>query len=186
MTITFRHAETEPDLVACFPVMRELRPHLADAREFLSRVQRQFAEGYRLLAAWQDAQPLGLAGYRVQENLIRGRFCYVDDLVVAASARRGQIGARLLDAVGSEARALGITRLVLDTAIDNALGQRFYFRYGMLPTGLALRDAVGLRCDDANDPAPDLQPAWPSGAQSDDFGRAGGAAAGGISGGLRH
>ena len=136
MSITLRHAESEPELIACFPVMRELRPHLADVRQFLSRVQRQFAEGYRLLAAWQDAQPLGLAGYRVQENLIRGRFCYVDDLVVAASARRGQIGARLLDAVGSEARALGATRLVLDTAIDNALGQRFYFRYGMLPTGL--------------------------------------------------
>jgi hypothetical protein len=48
----------------------------------------------------------------------------------------GGSGARLLDAVGSEVRALGITRLVLDTAIDNALGQRFYFRYGMLPTGL--------------------------------------------------
>jgi GNAT superfamily N-acetyltransferase len=136
VTITLRHAEAESELAACFPVIRELRPHLADVREFLSRAQRQFTGGYRLLAAWQGAQPLGLAGYRVQENLIRGRFCYVDDLVVAASARRGRIGARLLDAVGDEARALGITRLVLDTAIDNALGQRFYFRYGMLPTGL--------------------------------------------------
>jgi hypothetical protein len=33
-------------------------------------------------------------------------------------------------------RALGIRRLVLDTAIDNLRGQRFYFRYGMLPAGL--------------------------------------------------
>jgi ribosomal protein S18 acetylase RimI-like enzyme len=142
MSLTLRHAEADPELAACFPVMRELRPHLADVREFLSRVRRQFADGYRLLAAWQGSQPLGLAGYRVQENLIRGRFCYVDDLVVAASARRGAIGARLLDGVGTEARALGIDRLVLDTAIDNALGQRFYFRYGMLPT--ALRFAMPL------------------------------------------
>jgi len=136
MTIAFRHAETAAELTACFPVMLELRPHLADAREFLPRVQRQAADGYRLLAAWRDGQPLGLAGYRVQENLIRGRFCYVDDLVVTASARGGQLGARLLDAVSVEARALGIGRLVLDTAIDNLLGQRFYFRYGMLPAGL--------------------------------------------------
>jgi len=136
MTIAFRHAETAAELTACFPVMQELRPHLADAREFLPRVQRQAADGYRLLVAWRDGQPLGLAGYRVQENLIRGRFCYVDDLVVTASARRGQLGARLLDAVSVEARALGIGRLVLDTAIDNLLGQRFYFRYGMLPAGL--------------------------------------------------
>ena len=81
-------------------------------------------------------QPLGLAGYRVQENLIRGRFCYVDDLVVAASAAaradRRPI-ARCGRRRGARARH---TRLVLDTAIDNLLGQRFYFRYGMLPTGL--------------------------------------------------
>jgi ribosomal protein S18 acetylase RimI-like enzyme len=142
VTITLRHAESATDLVACFPVMRELRPHLTGADEFLSRVRRQFADGYRLLGAWLDTQPLGLAGYRVQENLIRGRFCYVDDLVVAASARRGRIGARLLDGVSAEAKALGLTRLVLDTAIDNLLGQRFYFRYGMLPG--ALRFAMTL------------------------------------------
>ena len=142
MTVTLRHAESAADLVACFPVMRELRQHLADADEFLSRVRRQFADGYRLLGAWLDARPVGLAGYRVQENLIRGRFCYVDDLVVAASARRGGVGARLLDGVGAEAKALGLTRLVLDTAIDNVLGQRFYFRYGMLPAALRFAMAV--------------------------------------------
>jgi ribosomal protein S18 acetylase RimI-like enzyme len=142
VTITLRHAESAAELAACFQVMRELRPHLANAEEFLTRVQRQFADGYRLLAAWQDMQPLGLAGYRVQENLVRGRFCYVDDLVVATSARRGRIGARLLDGVRAEARALGIAHLVLDTAIDNRLGQRFYFRYGMLPA--ALRFAMKL------------------------------------------
>lgn len=142
MTITLRHAESVADIAACFPVMRELRPHIADAEEFLTRVQRQFADGYRLLGAWQESQPLGLAGYRVQENLVRGRFCYVDDLVVVASARRGRIGARVLDGVAAEARALGIAHLVLDTAIDNRLGQRFYFRYGMLPK--ALRFAMPL------------------------------------------
>jgi ribosomal protein S18 acetylase RimI-like enzyme len=78
----------------------------------------------------------------VQENLIRGRFCYVDDLVVRADARRGGLGARLLDAVAAAARAQGLDRLVLDTALDNRLGQRFYFRYGMLPA--ALRFAKGL------------------------------------------
>src|SRR5207244_9753932 len=93
-------------------------------------------EGYRLLAAWDGGTAVGVAGWRVQENLIRGRFCYVDDLVVAEGVRRGGLGGRLLDAVAAEARALGLSRLVLDTAIDNLLGQRFYFRYGMLPIGM--------------------------------------------------
>lgn len=35
-----RHAETPGELAACFPVMRQLRPHLADPREFVIRAQR--------------------------------------------------------------------------------------------------------------------------------------------------
>jgi hypothetical protein len=34
------------------------------------------------------------------------------------------------------ARADGCARLTLDTGLDNLLGQRFYFRYGMLPSSL--------------------------------------------------
>ncbi|HST75428.1 MAG TPA: GNAT family N-acetyltransferase, partial [Acetobacteraceae bacterium] len=86
-----------------------------------------------------DGAVVGLAGYRLQENLIHGRFVYIDDLVVAQSERRGRIGAELLEAVAAEARALGCQRLTLDTAIDNLLGQRFYFRNGMLATGLHFR-----------------------------------------------
>jgi len=142
MSAVLRHAETAADLAACFPVMQVLRPHLPAADEFVVRVMRQREAGYRLLAAWDAAEPIGLAGYRVQENLIRGRFCYVDDLVVRSDDRRGGLGARLLDGVAAEARALGLRWLVLDTAVDNLLGQRFYFRYGMLPA--ALRFAKGL------------------------------------------
>jgi ribosomal protein S18 acetylase RimI-like enzyme len=142
MSAELRQAESDAELAACFPVMRELRPHLSDAAEFVQRVRRQQADGYRLLAAWRGDAPVGLAGWRVQENLIRGRFCYVDDLVVTEFGRRSGLGARLLDAVAVEARALGLQRLVLDTGLDNLLGQRFYFRYGMLPA--ALRFAIGL------------------------------------------
>ena len=116
--------------------MRELRPHLPSEAEFVSRVQRQARDGYRLLAASIDDQVVGLAGYRPQENLIHGRFVYVDDLIVAASGRRAGIGALLLDRVSDECRRLQVRLLVLDTAIDNSLGQRFYFRYGMLARGL--------------------------------------------------
>jgi GNAT superfamily N-acetyltransferase len=100
-------------------------------------VRRQRDEaGYRLLAAWRCGVAIGLAGYRIQEMLVAGRFVYVDDLVVLGTERRGQLGARLLDAVSEEGLRLGCPRLVLDTAIDNSLGQRFYFRYGMLARAL--------------------------------------------------
>jgi hypothetical protein len=56
--------------------------------------------------------------------------------------RGSGLGARLLAEVGTEALARGMPWLVLDTALDNALGQRFYFRFGMLPA--ALRFAMRL------------------------------------------
>ena len=142
MTEILRHADTDPDIAACFPVMRVLRPHIASPEELAERVRAQMLDRYRILAAWNGTMVVGLAGYRFQSNLIRGLFCYVDDLVVAPDHRRFGLGARLLDAVATEARGanitteargVGVKSLVLDTAMDNALGQRFYFRYGMLP-----------------------------------------------------
>jgi GNAT superfamily N-acetyltransferase len=131
-----RHAETDRDVAACFPVMVLLRPHLADAAELVARVARQRDAGYRILAIWHDAAPVALAGYRVEENLVHGRFLYVDDLVTAESERHSGIGARLLDAVADEGRRAGCRRLVLDTGLDNVLAHRFYYRQGMLARAL--------------------------------------------------
>jgi ribosomal protein S18 acetylase RimI-like enzyme len=134
--VALSHADSEAEVAACFPVMRLLRPHLASAEELVARVARQRAEGYRLLAAWRGASAIGLAGWRLQENLIHGRFLYVDDLVTAEGSRGLGLGARLLDACTSEGRKLGCRRLVLDTALDNVLAHRFYYRQRMLARAL--------------------------------------------------
>ncbi len=134
--LVLRHAETDAEIAACFPVMALLRPHLTGAAELVARVARQRAAGYRILAAWRAAVPIGLAGYRTEENLVHGRFIYVDDLVTAERERRSGVGARLLDAVVAEGRRLGCDRLVLDTALDNVLAHRFYYRQGLLARAL--------------------------------------------------
>jgi ribosomal protein S18 acetylase RimI-like enzyme len=134
--IVLRHAETDAEIAACFPAMVQLRPHLADADELAARVARQRAAGYCLLAAWRGNVAIGLAGYRIEENLIHGRFVYVDDLVTTGTERRSGIGARLLDAVAEEGRRANCERLVLDTALDNVLAHRFYYRQGLLARAL--------------------------------------------------
>ena len=131
-----RHAETDHELGDCFAVMCELRPQLAQASDFVAKMRRQQVQGYRVLAAWRAGQAVGLAGYRLQENTINGRFVYVDDLVVSATLRRTGLGAQLLDAVSSEARVLGCGRVVLDTALGYSFAQRFYFRHGLLAVGM--------------------------------------------------
>jgi ribosomal protein S18 acetylase RimI-like enzyme len=136
IAIALRHAETDADITKCFAVLKQLRPQLADEAELLARVRRQEGEGYRLLMAWEGDGVVGAAGYRMGENLIRGRFLYVDDLAVLGSKRRGGIGTRLLDEVERLAKSAGCRWITLNTGLDNALAQRFYFRSGLLSTAL--------------------------------------------------
>jgi len=134
--VTLCHAESDADITACFPALSALRPHLADAAELLARVKRQNEAGYRLLVAWRGEEAVGVAGYRYQENLIHGRFIYLDDLVTLESERGQGIGAELIEAVAAEGRKSGCNRLVLDTALANVLAHRFYYRQGLLAQAL--------------------------------------------------
>lgn len=121
---------------ACFPLMAQLRPHLADAEEFVVRWRRQSADGYRLLALRDENDIAALAGYRVQENLVHGRFLYVDDLVTDANLRGKRYGEQLMARLKQIAAELACNKLVLDTPLSNSLGHRFYFRNGLLATAL--------------------------------------------------
>lgn len=136
------HLDSDRDYGAGFGVMQELRPHLRDAAAFAEQARRQSAQGYRVLAAWQGGQAVGLAGYRLQENLLYGRFLYVDDLVSVNGARNLGVGSRLVTALQGEARRQGCAYLVLDTALSNALAQRFYFRQGLLSKGMHFCQAL--------------------------------------------
>ena len=134
--VEIKHIESDVDLEASFSVMKELRSHLSDPATYTAQIAQQRAQGYRLLAAWRDGAIVGLAGYRLQDNLIYGRFVYVDDLVVTASLHRCGFGERLLQAARQQAVALHCKHFVLDTGLHMALAQRFYFRQGLLAQGM--------------------------------------------------
>ncbi len=134
--ISVRHAATEEDLRLCWPVMRELRPQLDSADVMIERINRMSQQGYRLLALWDGADVMAIGGYRVQENLIYGRFLYLDDLVTRASARGERWGERVIVEVSRLAKQAGCAKLVLDTGLSNALAQRFYFRQGLLSSAM--------------------------------------------------
>lgn len=122
--------------MACFDVMQQLRPQLKSPEDLLAVVALQRVQGYRLLAVWDHGKPVALAGYRRLDNLIHGRFIYVDDLITDSAGRGRRWGARLLAELRELGRAENCDRLVLDTALGNALAQRFYFRAGLLARGL--------------------------------------------------
>jgi GNAT superfamily N-acetyltransferase len=135
--------ESEVDVAACFPLMRQLRPHLVSEQEFVARWRRQTLVGYRLIALRQEGRLVALAGFRLQENLVHGVYFYVDDFVTDENVRGSGYGRLLMDHLKSEARRSGCARLVLDTPLTNMLGHRFYFRHGLLAR--ALRFSIDLQ-----------------------------------------
>jgi GNAT superfamily N-acetyltransferase len=130
--IEIKSAEKPADIGACHAVMRELRPHLKDVDSFIRQVLRQREQGFRLSAAWCDGRVIGMTGYRLQENLLYGRFVFVDDLIVQEAFRRDGVGAQLLDVARAYARNMHCSHFVLDTGLHMSLAQRFYFRQGLL------------------------------------------------------
>ena len=136
MDYTFQLLETPADQRASFELMRVLRPHLSDPDAYVAQLSRQTRQGYRLLAISNGQGMVGLAGYRELENLIYGRFIYVDDLVISPQLQGSGVGATLLNAVREEAVRRGCDHFVLDTGLHMALAQRFYFRQGLLARGM--------------------------------------------------
>lgn len=128
---SIRHAETPDDLIACFEAIHQLRPQLGSPASWCARAEAMRADGYRVLACRQQGRVMALAGYRLQSNLVHGRFLFVNDLVTLEEARGQGLGASLLSALDRIAQDAGCQRLVLDTALSNHGARSFYRREGL-------------------------------------------------------
>ena len=135
-------ATTDNEIAACYPVMRELRPHLVE-RQFLSRVRDQERAGYRLVYLQGPIGVVAVAGFRVGENLAWGRFLYVDDLVTLSAHRSKGYGAKLLSWLKEQAAMEGCEQMHLDSGIQRKEAHRFYEREGMSMAGLHFVQTIG-------------------------------------------
>jgi GNAT superfamily N-acetyltransferase len=117
-------AVEDDEIESCYAVMSELRPHVA-AGEFVPRVRRQMAGGYKL-AYLSDGGVKAVAGFRVSECLAWGKFVYVDDLVSKEGERSKGYGGRLFDWLVEYARAEGCDRFHLDSGVQRFAAHRFY------------------------------------------------------------
>lgn len=126
-----RLANTDEELLRCFPAMQELRPHL-DREQFVDRVRRQAdRDGYILVFIEDDGDVVAVAGFRLMEMLAWGRVMYVDDLVTCSAHRSKGYASRLLDWLIERARSLGCEQLHLDSGVQRHDAHRLYLRKGM-------------------------------------------------------
>ena len=83
-------AQTRKELLRCYPVMVQLRPHLTES-SFIERVERQTPEGYKLAFVEDAGRVVSVAGFRLMHSLAWGKFMYVD---TASSWSRGSLTRR--------------------------------------------------------------------------------------------
>jgi GNAT superfamily N-acetyltransferase len=134
-TMTIRIAISDTEIAACHPVMRELRPHIAE-EQFLSRVRSQERAGYRLAYVREPTGVVAVAGFRVGESLAWGRFLYVDDLITLPAHRSKGHGAKPLFWLKEQAAKEGCEQMHLDSGIQRKDAHRFYERGGMTMASL--------------------------------------------------
>ncbi len=126
------HLASTPESIAlCYDVMRELRPALLSAEEFVARVQQQQEEGFHLAFLKRQGEIVAVAGFRVQHMLSSGLTLYVDDLVTADALRSKGNGKAMLDWLIAYARERGCDTFSLDSGTQRREAHAFYFRENM-------------------------------------------------------
>ena len=122
-------ADSDEEILACYPVLKQLRPKLSDTT-LVSDVRRMQKEGF-LLVSLSDPDVRAVAGYRYMEMFAFGPLLYVDDLVTDSTKRSHGYGKALLEWLNNEARRHGCRFLTLDSGLKRLDAHRFYRREGM-------------------------------------------------------
>jgi GNAT superfamily N-acetyltransferase len=130
MSVEVSIATDEAAVRACWPLFAQLRPHLADEEEFISRWFLQVKEGYRILRAVKGGMPVGAAGFRILHTMAWGRILYLDDLIVDEGARGTGLGSRLLAVLKEIARDEKCDQVHLDTGYQRHAAHKAYLRAG--------------------------------------------------------
>ncbi|HEV3471224.1 MAG TPA: GNAT family N-acetyltransferase [Pyrinomonadaceae bacterium] len=124
-------AESEREVLDCYPVMAELRPHVR-REEFVAAVRR-LAEvaGYRL-AYLTDGGVKAVAGFRISEWLAGGKYLEIEDLVTAGGERSKGYGGELFDWLVGHAEAHGCRQIRLLSRVTRYDAHRFYLNKRMI------------------------------------------------------
>lgn len=120
-----KEALTEENLLQCFEVMKELRPHHT-AGSFLITIKQMKKEGYHLLYIEDDGIAVCAAGFRFTTTLYNGLIIDLDDFVTLAAARKKGYAAILFDHIAAIAKEKSIQTIHLNSAHHRNDAHRFY------------------------------------------------------------
>jgi GNAT superfamily N-acetyltransferase len=123
-------ARSEQEILDCYPVMAELRPHVRPD-EFLPVVKRLTELAGFQLAYLTDGEIKAVAGFRISEWLAGGKYLEIEDLVAKGGERSKGYGGELFDWLVAHARENNCLQVRLVSRASRLDAHRFYLRKGM-------------------------------------------------------
>ena len=128
--IVIQQINTVDRILSCYEVMRQLRPHLVEQQAFVEQVQRQIAEGYKLICCQEEGKVVAVAGFRFLEFLAWGKVLYIDDLITNSEARKNGYGGMLLKWIIEQAKQMNCDQVHLDSGPQRHDAHRLYLNHG--------------------------------------------------------
>lgn len=121
---------SDEDILACLPVLKQLRPGLEE-NTFLHTIRQMHREGY-VLASWREKrETVSVAGFYVCTNLSQnGKVLYIFDLVTSEAERSRGHGKLLMADIKQFARDQDCVAVTLDSGVQRFDAHRFYLNQG--------------------------------------------------------
>jgi GNAT superfamily N-acetyltransferase len=118
-------ANNKEDLIKCFEVMKELRPHHS-LESFLVTMDQMDKEGYQLWYIEDEGKVVCVAGFRLTTTLYDGLIVDFDDFVTLAAARKKGYAGKMFDHLVSIAKEKNIKTIHLNSNHRRFDAHRFY------------------------------------------------------------
>ena len=125
-----KEVNTEEDLIQCFEVMKELRPH-HNMDSFITTAEQMKTEGYHLLYIEDEGKAVCTAGFRFTTTLYDGLIIDFDDFVTVANGRNKGYAGILFDHLVTIAKERSIKTIHLNSAHHRYDAHRFYLNKKM-------------------------------------------------------
>jgi GNAT superfamily N-acetyltransferase len=121
----------DQEILDCYPVMAELRPHIK-SEEFLPKVKK-LAEitGFQMVYLSNNLVR-AVAGFRISEWLARGKYLEIEDLATADRDRSKGYGGKLFEWLVNYAREHDCDHVRLVSHVNRFDAHRFYLSRRMI------------------------------------------------------
>lgn len=126
MTLTIKELQSQHDIMAAFPVIKQLRQHLDETTYLELVTEAKATDMYKMFALFDQDEMVAVTGFKPMITLYYGRFVWVCDLVTCKDKRSHGYGEKLLSFVHEWAKDNDYEAVSLSSGLKRADAHRFY------------------------------------------------------------